>query len=279
MAPNGAIFVFSRQKRRQKRVARPSPCHSVESVSFIICNLATWEELVARDRALFDMWPPFRDRLIEELDFYYAQSDKRLMSQFDNISEEADAHAEERTILSVISGMYFEFEKQLREFVIREIMKAYATRSHEDKLWQLEITKFFDLIEGLGWPIRTLPSFDDLDTGRLVVNVFKHGNGKSLRELKRKSPHHLRSVFGHHELARIIDSQNHTHLTVEREDVERFYKAIRSFWELMPLRVKFSDAKTAPEWFIKLVNAPDNDDIPLTWQQLLEAASSDQPTV
>jgi len=56
------------------------------------------------DRVLLYMWDPFRRRLVEELDFFKEQADQRLLSQFENISQEAEAHAQE---VYEASGAYF----------------------------------------------------------------------------------------------------------------------------------------------------------------------------
>lgn len=101
--------------------------------------------------ALFIMWQPFRTQLIASHQFYVEQAGKRLLSQFQNIEEESDKYADEwlekvgqhfdperddpcafaekandegiefyqmltdmqnRTRLSVVAGMFHEWEKQ-----------------------------------------------------------------------------------------------------------------------------------------------------------------------
>jgi hypothetical protein len=249
---------------------------------------------MTRDRALFDMWPPFRDRLIEELDFYHAEAEKRLLSQFDNMSQEADKHADEaweasgayfdpdrhdpgdfaqaaydssinfygllddmrkRTILSVISGLYFEFEKQLRSYISKEMMKSFRGATLDKKIWRHEIAKIYDFLEGCGWKVRLQPYFVDLEACRIIVNVHKHGKGSSLDELKEKYPEHLRPGFADYKF--MSDHIDHTYMVVEREDIERFYKAIRQFWETMPLRIMMSEAVDVPEWVVNALQAPE----------------------
>ena len=109
------------------------------------------------DLVLFQMWEPFRQNLIAKHIFYVQQSQKRLLSQFDNIKSEADSAVEEwlnkninrddislesagdfrdefygllknlhqQTILNVASGIYYNWEKQLRDWLIQQIKRWY----------------------------------------------------------------------------------------------------------------------------------------------------------
>ena len=108
----------------------------------------------------FQMWGPFRKQLVKAHTFYVEQAKKRLLTRFENIEEEAQAEMDtwlqetshlfdperhdpsdfyeqandvgiefyelltemrDRTRLSVIAGMYHEWDKQLRDWLWREI--------------------------------------------------------------------------------------------------------------------------------------------------------------
>lgn len=109
---------------------------------------------------LFQMWGPFRQSLIDGHLFYVEQARKRLLTQFENIEAEADKASEDwlennshrfdpdrddpgsfyeaageagiefyrllsdmrdQTQLSVVAGMFHEWDKQLRDWLVREI--------------------------------------------------------------------------------------------------------------------------------------------------------------
>jgi hypothetical protein len=53
----------------------------------------------------------------------------------------------------------------------------------------------FDMLECFDWKVRGQPYFSQLDICRLVVNVYKHGLGKALAELKKDHPQFLEDVF------------------------------------------------------------------------------------
>lgn len=243
----------------------------------------------------FEMWGPYRQHLIAEHRFYVEQARKRLLAQFDNIHEEAEQAEKEfldsmsqyfdperhdpadfyeaahdksiefyqllsdmrdRTRLSVIAGMYHEWDKKLREWMAQEIPHWCASAGVIKALWQQDIAKVFNLLADFGWDVRTsLASYDRLNAMRLVVNVFKHGDGGSFDELKQSYPEYL-----HHALAEeagdmiCSDWLDHTFITVTDAHVEEFSTAILAFWQAVPENLFISDAVELPKWFEKAFN-------------------------
>ena len=109
---------------------------------------------------LLHMWNTHRKQIITAQEFYMVQAEKRLLSQFQNMEEEATKYGEEwlevvgqhfdperhdptdfyeqaheesinfyqmledmrnRTYLSVAAGMFHEWDKQLREWMAKEV--------------------------------------------------------------------------------------------------------------------------------------------------------------
>lgn len=249
---------------------------------------------MSSDRVLLHMWGPYRESLIEELDFFNSQADRRLLSQFENIDNEAEKHTEEvletmgqhfdpdrhdpsdfydaandasihhyellngmrkQTILSVAASLYHQFEVKFRDFLVTEFRKSFPGDKLRQKLWRQDISKIIDLVEGCGWTIRTQEFFPQIDACRLVVNVYKHGDGPSLTELKEKYPQYLRSVWSDDHLKDMLRFADHTYLTVEREDVAKFYEAVRQFWASIPEYTMFSNATEIPDWVSNAIEA------------------------
>ena len=184
--------------------------------------------------ALFQMWGPFRQSLIKAHSFYVEQARKRLLSQFDCIEADADRAAEEwlqqsgqhfdpdrhdpgdfyerandvgiefygllsdmreQTRLSVVAGMFHEWDKQLRDWLAREINHWHRGDNANLKVWSADFGQIADLLESFGWSLRTADYFRTLDACRLVVNVYKHGKGKSLDDLRNGFPEYLDDPF------------------------------------------------------------------------------------
>lgn len=192
-----------------------------------------------------------RNILIQEQLFYVDQAKKRLFSQFIDIHQEAedvtnnwlvenenkfnpDQHngadflaeaadignhfymllddMRKRTILSVVAGMYHEWDKQLREWIIMH------SNCDEEKVWNCKISKLFNLFEELDFKIKETSCYSVLDACRLVVNVYKHGQGPAFDTLCGDYPKYL----------------NVNMLEITPEHVDEFSDAIVSFWREVP---------------------------------------------
>ena len=214
--------------------------------------------------------------ILEQHDFYVAQTNKRVLAQFQHLEGEADGHAKEeynrlmkqpgdestdfadlahiahdraigfycllidlkqQMVLAALAGLYHQWEKELREFIERELrhdMKKDAAKKHA---WIGEINKIFDLLTKFGWTVRTRPFFPLIDACRLVVNVYKHGNGRSLEELNQRYHQYLRDPLGPDLPAFIPDYLDHALLTVTEEHFTEIADALRAFWVEFPERL------------------------------------------
>ncbi len=247
------------------------------------------------DRVLFQMWGPYRQSLIAGHTFYVEQAEKRLLSQFGNIEAEADKAADEwlensnhlfdpdrhdpgdfyeaandagiefyqllsdmrdRTVLSVVAGMFHEWDKQLREWLVREIQHWHAGDKVAEAIWRADFVQICDLLSGLGWNVSAAPDIVKLDACRLVVNAYKHGEGKSFDDLNVKYPEYVSDPFEgeleHEARAKLI---NYTHLRVTDEQMTDFSDAIVKFWQDVPENIFDSQVGDVPKWFIKALES------------------------
>lgn len=245
------------------------------------------------DYVLFQMWGPFRQSLIAGHQFYVEQARKRLLSQFEDIGTEADKAAEgwlqqssrrfdpdrhdpgdlfeaandagiefytllsdmrDQTRLSVVAGMFHEWDKQLRDWLVRELQHWHHGDAAALKLWSADFPQIAELLESLGWPLRNAAYFQKLDVCRLVVNVYKHGKGKSLEDLKVKYPEFLHDPFsGAGGGLMDVEYRDHTHLKVSDAQFQAFSDAIVSFWQGVPENTLRSKVKDVPDWLGKVI--------------------------
>jgi hypothetical protein len=241
--------------------------------------------------SLFQMWEPHRQSLITGHLFYVEQARKRLLSQFEDIEGEADKAAEawleenshrfdpdrhdegqfyeaahdegiefyqllsdmrDRTRLSVIAGMYHEWEKQLRKWLSDEIRHWHAGGIVQETVWKVDFGKLLEFLESLDWEVRSQTYFSKLDACRLVVNVYKHGKGNSLNDLKQSYPEYLRDPFSH--IGGAFSGLNYldyTHLSVFDDQLQGFSDAIVAFWKDVPKNIMNHENLKVPDWFAK----------------------------
>lgn len=242
---------------------------------------------------LFQMWGPFRQSLIKSHSFYVEQARKRLLSQFDDIEADADRAAEEwldqrgqhfdpdrhdpgglyerandvgiefygllsdmreQTRLSVVAGMFHEWDKQLRDWLVREIQHWHRGDNATLKVWSADFGQVVDLLESFGWNFRTADYFRTLDACRLVINVYKHGEGQSLDDLRNGFPEYLDDPFKDFG-GTLSDTRyrDHTHLKVSDEQFQVFWDAILAFWRDVPENIFDSQLTDVPDWFGKAI--------------------------
>lgn len=245
------------------------------------------------DYVLFQMWKPFRQSLIKGHLFYVEQARKRLLSRFDDIEADAERAAEEwleqseqyfdpdrhdpddfyeaandvsiefydllsdmreQTRLSVVAGMFHEWDKQLRGWIVGEIKHWHRGDNAISKVWSVDFGQIADLLGCIGWNIRSTCYFHTIDACRLVVNVYKHGDGKSLGDLKQNYPEYFKnSVQGAGGAIFGMEYLNHTHLKVSDEQFQAFSDAIVAFWRDVPENVVISKMTNVPDWFCKAI--------------------------
>lgn len=241
---------------------------------------------------VFQMWGPFREELIAHHKFYVEQSKSRLLSQFSDIESEADRYAEkwledrahlfdpdshnpgefehqayeegiayygllnemrDTTRLSIIAAMFHEWDKQLRDWLARELLHVHTGAAVTPAIWKANFADIFDLLECLNWPAKRRKIFDSLDACRLIVNVYKHGLGGSFYNLKARHPQFLKVTSGDSaERAWAIEYADHTDLIVSDEDLDEFSAAIVEFWNDVPENTLASAIKSVPSWLEKL---------------------------
>lgn len=229
--------------------------------------------------------------LIAQHTFYIEQARKRLLLQFDDMEAEAEKAAEhwleknssrfdpdrddpasyyerahdesvnfymllsemrDQTRLSVVAGMFHEWDKRLRDWLVQEMNHWHRGRNASQKIWSVDFLALTELFVCLNWHFESQAFYQTLDACRLVVNVYKHGEGKSLEDLKQRFPEFLEDPFlgaggGFSDAAH----RDHTHLKVDEIQIAKFSDAIIAFWNAIPENTFSSQTGEVPPWFEK----------------------------
>lgn len=245
------------------------------------------------EEVLFQMDRFRRQALIEAQRFYMAQARKRLLSQFEGMEAEAEKESadwiekysqrfdpdrhdpgdfyeraeevgiefygllsemKEQTYLSVVAGMFHEWEKKLRDWLVREMDHWYRGENAKQAIWKANFAQISELLECLGWKLESADVRDRLDACRLVVNVYKHGGGLSLESLCESYPEYLPDPLSGERAPLFGEFQaDHTHLKVTDVQLTAFSDAIIEFWEAAPENVTQAQIADLPGWFEKAV--------------------------
>jgi len=232
-----------------------------------------------------------RQLLIERHRFYVDQARARLLTQFDDMEGEARkaatawlerrsynfdpdsddegaiyeaAHDEEIAYfqlleemrdsvrLSVVAGIFHEWEKQLREWLVNEILHWHKGSEVRSKVWSQDFSGILELLKGFGWDVRSKPYYTILDACRLVVNVYKHGSGGSLDDLRARYPQYIVNPFENaSSIVLSVDLMDHTNVKVNESQIQEFSDAIIAFWNDIPSNIFDNDEHNLPKWFEK----------------------------
>ncbi|WP_456389781.1 hypothetical protein [Profundibacter sp.] len=242
------------------------------------------------DVTYFEMPIECRIEIIERHKFFIEQAKIRLLSQFSEVSirEEADKVMDEALknnatkfnseevvesafsdgawrykllidmrqtmLLSITASIYHEWEKQLKVWLSREIKHWVHGEAVLEGIEKATFCKILNLLKCLGSDVRSKDYYSSLDACRCVVNVYKHGNGVSLKELKNHYPEFLFDLgMGEYIGGLDVDVYDYTNLKVTKDNLEQFSHSILMFWEDIPECVKRSEIKNWPKWFRDLI--------------------------
>lgn len=240
----------------------------------------------------FDIWESWRESVIEQHRFYTEQGKSKLLSQFSNMEQEANEAAErwlekqsqnfdpdrddpgsfeedayhegieyyrllselrDQTRLGIVAGMYHAWDKELRRWLLKEIEHWHRGPTVSEKVWKATFEEIFEFLVSTELANRNAGYLQRLSACRYVVNVYKHGEGLSLKKIIANYPEYLRipSANGSAPNMRWID---HTHLLVTDKQLDEFSTAIVEFWRTLPSRVS-SKTLNVPAWFEKAMDS------------------------
>ena len=183
----------------------------------------------------------------EKEDFFEHEGSKPYSEDVDmgDVAEYAEEHGNEfgemlyemkfQIILAVLASLYHQWDKNLRERLEHELRFGFSEDELKKVFWKRDIAKMLNTLEqSTGWDIRKESWYPKIDACRLIVNVYKHGKGISLDELKEKYPQYLEGP--HHVLSSEFDKlpPRYENLWVAPEDFEEIADAFRQFWAEFP---------------------------------------------
>lgn len=237
----------------------------------------------------FQMWGPFRESLIQNHLFYLEQARSRLLSHFENMEQEADEAGNRwlqqsgihfdpdrddpgtyyerandvgvefyqlltdmrgRTQLSVLAGLFHEWDKQLRDWLVGEIRRVHRGDAVPAAIWKADFLQVVEFLDRLGWGVSSSSYFKKLEACRLVVNVYKHGDGKSFQDLKSNFTEYFRNpLVGFEDREFVAGFLDYKDLAVTDRQIQEVADAIVEFWRSVPENT--GDPESMPTWLEK----------------------------
>jgi hypothetical protein len=136
--------------------------------------------------------------------------------------------------LSALSTVYHQWDKDIRRF-LREWLGYYFNYGVVNKFCeQLDQGKIFSELEIFGFFFKKMECYRSITATRLIVNVYKHGHGSSLRALSKEYPRYLTPPFGDRENARPFDAPLLENLSITEAEFDELVGGMRRFWTEFP---------------------------------------------
>lgn len=226
------------------------------------------------------MWNGLRQLILGKHDFYVEQIKMRVLGQVRDVGAEADkfANAEhdrlgslpsdestgmdeiaeeamdrarafysllidlrKQMLLGALAGLYHQWDKELRDFIERELLQDLSSADvQKAKIWSRSVDSVFDMLARFGWKCRSCAFIPKIEACGLIVNVYKHGKGRSLDDLSNRFPKYLDDGFTAPPMA--SDFVDHEWLSISEEQFEEIAGALRSFWEAFPERLYLNES-------------------------------------
>lgn len=239
-------------------------------------------------RCLFMMWEPHRKSLVASHLFYMHRGEEKLLSQFENMGQEAtqaaddwlernsrrfdpdrddpgsfeeDAYGEgvefyrllselrDQTILSMVAGIFQNWDKELRSWLTEEFHRWCRSSLIEANIWSANFDQIIGLVKSLGLAQPDAEYLKTLSACRYVVNVYKHGKGSSLQSLKENHPEFFPRLADQR-LPLDLDFIDHRYLAVTTEQLRFFSDAVVGFWMGVPEKIHSTDVDEVPDWLV-----------------------------
>jgi hypothetical protein len=230
------------------------------------------------------MWSGTREIILKRHDFFVAEVKSRVLTHFQDIEDEAEKYAESeyerlgslwcgehvdvadvaeaatgrgqefygllldmkvQMTLGALSTLYHQWDKDLRNFVERELNQCFVREDVVKICWGPNIGNVFDILKQFGWDIRCSAFFKRIDACRLIVNVYKHGKGHSIDKLAIEFPAYLKGpFFGVPDIPPLFKSPRYEHLSVSDDEFDEIANALRAFWVEFPERMYLNKTVT-----------------------------------
>ena len=136
-------------------------------------------------------------------------------------------------LLGSPAGLYHIWDRSLRDFLAREFRHWMKPEYVDRYAWHSDFNRIMTCLRESGWDVTAEPFFKDLDACRLVVNVYKHGKGKSLDDLVARYPHFMR-YHAQPDLSFLARHPDHEDLELTERQFRDIASSLRTFWTAFP---------------------------------------------
>lgn len=155
--------------------------------------------------------------------------------------------------LAILAGLYHRWDKDLREWVVRELEQWLDRERIEKKIWDISRHTLCQLLDAMGIPVTTQPFYPLIDAYGTLVNVYKHGKGNAFNALRCSHPEYFHRDVQSDAYWKFTA---HDDLAVSDEQFDALTSTLFAFWKCIPLYTSSEDVQDEiPKWFLQLIES------------------------
>jgi len=222
---------------------------------------------------LIQVYEPEREHFIEKHNFFVNESNKRIISQFSDIEGDSDKFADDwldssqqyfdpeyddagsfyeranekalehyfllsdmkkNAILAMTASIFHHWDKTFRAWMVKEL-RFTTDKKSADEIWNASLPKIAGFFKLHGWDMAAEPAMKKIMVLQEVVNAYKHGEGRSFKNLTENHTEYLDDYLNQMN----VDEPGrykarYENLCVSEKQFAEFADAIRSFWNAIP---------------------------------------------
>ncbi|MBI1492040.1 hypothetical protein [Halocynthiibacter styelae] len=191
----------------------------------------------------------------EQIEGFY-DPDKHDLLEFSEVANDQGyeryrllSEMRDHTRFSILAALFHSFEKSLKDWIARDLFTVFKSEGITRRVWGATLEELYTLLKEGGVNVRVSHIYKDLRNYQLIVNVYKHGEGRSLDDLRNKAPQFIvpDDEGGFHRNFP-LEFFDHSYLRVTDADFDQLTGAIAEFWKEMPTYIRTSDFKKFPKW-------------------------------
>lgn len=150
-------------------------------------------------------------------------------------------------MLGALAGLYHRWDKTLRDFIERELRHNMKSAAATRFAWHPNSGYPLDILQEFGCVSQSAAFYPKINACRLVVNIYKHGKGRSLDDLVSLYPVYLTSATEGLPASFVEEDPDYRWVEVSEPQFQDIADALRKFREDMPERLWLEPSRPAPE--------------------------------
>ncbi len=137
--------------------------------------------------------------------------------------------------------MFNDWEKRLRQLIANCLKWTFDPVVVDKAVWDATFDELVNLFEQFGWKVREEDFWNKLQDCANIINVHKHGDGRSFRELQNNRPEYFYRRYDSLDNPTSVSKISYSDLEIGPKVLRELCDCLVDFWNKFPLIVRSSE--------------------------------------